>query len=113
MQLKEYQQRALAEIRSYREHLSAWRKKAEAHPDLEVDFPTSAWEKAGIPSRYAPRKKWPWRALADFLLERADGRRKDVAGCEDHRPRQHHVARFLPCVVFSVLVLLHFSILFP
>jgi hypothetical protein len=34
VQLKEYQQRALAEIRSYLEHLSSWKKKADANPDL-------------------------------------------------------------------------------
>jgi hypothetical protein len=33
MQLKEYQQRALTEIRNYLEHLAAWRKKAEDNPD--------------------------------------------------------------------------------
>jgi hypothetical protein len=39
----------LAEIRNYLEHLSAWRKKAEANADLEIDFPAKGWEKARIP----------------------------------------------------------------
>ena len=34
MQLKEYQRRALAEIRSSLEHLSSWKKKAGANPGL-------------------------------------------------------------------------------
>ena len=39
MQLKEYQQRALSEIRNYLEHLASWKKKADANPDLGKPFP--------------------------------------------------------------------------
>lgn len=45
MQLKEYQQRPLTTIRGYLEHLAAWRDRAEKNPDLELDFPSKAWEK--------------------------------------------------------------------
>ena len=40
MQLKEYQQRTLSEVRKYLEHLAEWRKKDEDNPDLEIDFPS-------------------------------------------------------------------------
>ncbi len=54
MRLKEYQQKALTEIRNYLEQLTAWRKRAEDNPDLELDFPSKAWEKARIRNRYTP-----------------------------------------------------------
>lgn len=69
MQLKEYQQRALAEIRNYLEHLAAWRKKSEDNPDLEIDFPFKAWEKAGIRRRYVSRKNGLGQLLPAFCLK--------------------------------------------
>ena len=69
MQLKEYQQRALTEIRSYLEQLAAWRKKAEDNPDLEIDFPVKAWEKASIPRRYVPIKNGLGHPLPTFCLK--------------------------------------------
>lgn len=57
MQLKEYQRRALAEIRNYLEILADLKKKAEGitDPDMVIDFPAKAWEKAAIPHRYVSR----------------------------------------------------------
>lgn len=69
MQLKEYQQRALAEIRAYLEHLTRWRKKAEENLDLEIDFPAKAWEKAGVPRRYILRKNGLGKPLPSFCLK--------------------------------------------
>lgn len=69
MQLKEYQQRALSEIRNYLEHLAGWRKKAEDNPDLEVDFPDKAWEKAGITRSYTSRKNGIGQPLPTFCLK--------------------------------------------
>jgi type III restriction enzyme len=69
MQLKEYQQRALTEIRAYLEHLSAWRKRADDNPDLEIDFPVKAWEKAAVPRRYMPRKNGLGQPLPSFCLK--------------------------------------------
>ncbi|MEK7280931.1 MAG: hypothetical protein AAB037_01085, partial [Chloroflexota bacterium] len=69
MQLKEYQQRALSEIRNYLGQLAAWRKKAEDNPDLEVDFPAKAWEKAGITRRYTSRKNGIGQPLPTFCLK--------------------------------------------
>src|SRR3990172_4521757 len=69
MQLKEYQQRALTEIRSYFEHLTSWRKKAEDNADLEIDFPAKAWEKARIHRRYIPRKNGLDQPLPTFCVK--------------------------------------------
>ena len=69
MQLKEYQQRALTEIRNYLEHLTAWRKKAEDNPDLEIDFPSKAWEKARIQHRYTPTKNGLDQPLPTFCMK--------------------------------------------
>ncbi len=80
MQLKEYQQRALTEIRNYLEHLSAWRKKAEDNPDLEIDFPTKAWEKAQIPHRYIPSKNGLGQPLPTFCLKVPTGGGKTLLG---------------------------------
>jgi type III restriction enzyme len=69
MQLKEYQVRALAEIRGYLEHLAAWRKRADENPDLEIDFPVKAWEKAAVPRGYIPRKNGLGQPLPNFCLK--------------------------------------------
>ena len=69
MQLKEYQRRALETIRGYLELLAAWRKKAEANPDLEIDFPSKAWEKAGMTRPYLPRKNGVGQPLPTFCMK--------------------------------------------
>ena len=69
MQLKEYQQRTLSEVRKYLEHLAEWRKKDEDNPDLEIDFPSKAWEKARIPRRYIPRKNGLKQPLPAFCVK--------------------------------------------
>jgi type III restriction enzyme len=73
MQLKNYQERALAEIRIYLEHLAAWRKRADENPDLEIDFPVKAWEKATVPRRYIPRKNGLGQPLPAFCLKLPTG----------------------------------------
>ncbi len=69
MQLKEYQERALTEIRGYLEHLSAWRKKAAQNPDFEIDFPTKAWEKAKIPRPFMPAQNGLGQPLPRFCIK--------------------------------------------
>src|SRR5713226_8955119 len=73
MRLKEYQQRALETIRGYLELLAAWRKKAEDNPDLEIDFPSKAWEKVSLPRRYLPRKNGLGQPLPIFCLKLPTG----------------------------------------
>jgi len=69
MQLKEYQQRALETIRGYLELLATWRKKAEDNPDLEIDFPSKAWEKAEVGRGYLARKNGLGQPLPAFCLK--------------------------------------------
>ncbi|MDI6686814.1 MAG: DEAD/DEAH box helicase family protein [Desulfobacterales bacterium] len=69
MELKEYQIRALSEIKSYFELLADWRKKAEQIPEAEIDFPTKAWEKAGTGRSYRPRKNGIGEPLPNFCLK--------------------------------------------
>lgn len=69
MQLKEYQQRALTEIRGYLDQLTIWKRKAEDNPDLEIDFPSKAWEKAGILRSYSSRKNGLGQRLPVFCLK--------------------------------------------
>ncbi len=69
MQLKEYQQKALTEIRGYLDQLAIWKKKAEENPDLEIDFPSKAWDKAGVHRSYLPRKNGLGSPLPSFCLK--------------------------------------------
>ncbi|MFA4910835.1 MAG: DEAD/DEAH box helicase family protein [Desulfobacteria bacterium] len=69
MELKEYQLRALSEVKSYFELLADWRKKAEQIPEAEIVFPAKAWEKAGIGRNYMPRKNGIGEPLPNFCLK--------------------------------------------
>ena len=71
MQLKEYQQRALTEIRGYLEQLTELRKKAEKidDPDLAFDYCAKAWEKAGVRRPYSSRKNGLGQWLPVFCLK--------------------------------------------
>jgi type III restriction enzyme len=69
MELKEYQLRALSEVKSYFELLADWRKKAEQIPEAEIDFPAKAWEKAGTGRSYMPRKNGIGEPLPNFCLK--------------------------------------------
>ncbi|MBI5529024.1 MAG: DEAD/DEAH box helicase family protein [Deltaproteobacteria bacterium] len=71
MQLKEFQQRTLVEVRSYLEHLAMLRDKVRkiGDPDLAVDFCIKAWEKARVPRPYVPRKNGLKEPLPAFCLK--------------------------------------------
>ena len=69
MQLKEYQQRALTEIRGYLEHLAVWKKKAEENPEFEIDFPSKAWEKAQVQRPFIPAKNGLGQPVPTFCLK--------------------------------------------
>lgn len=69
MQLKEFQQRALSEVKSYLEQAAIWRKLADAKPEYEIDFPLKAWEKAGIGRPYISRKNGIGQPLPNFCLK--------------------------------------------
>jgi type III restriction enzyme len=69
MELKEYQLRALSEVKTYFDLLADWKKKAEQIPDAEIDFPSKTWEKARIGGSYRPRKNGIGQALPNFCLK--------------------------------------------
>ncbi|MBN2568755.1 MAG: DEAD/DEAH box helicase family protein [Deltaproteobacteria bacterium] len=69
MELKEYQIRALSEVKAYFELLANWRMKAEQIPEAEIDFPTKAWEKTTPRKSYKPRKNGIGEPLPNFCLK--------------------------------------------
>jgi type III restriction enzyme len=71
MQPREYQQRALTEIRTYLEHLAELRDKAAkiTDPDMQFDFCARAWQKVGIPRAYLPRKNGLGQPLPNFCMK--------------------------------------------
>ena len=73
MILKEYQKRALAAVRNYLELLTEWRSRAataeEMGFDLDVDYAAKAWEKAGQPAPYVPRRNGLREPLPSFCLK--------------------------------------------
>ena len=69
MELKEYQLRALSEVKTYFELLADWRKKAEQNSELEIDFPARAWEKARSGRSYKSRKNGIGEQLPNFCLK--------------------------------------------
>src|SRR6266571_2254458 len=69
MKLKEYQDRALKEVKGFLEQLVAWRKRAAENPDLEIDFAAKAWEKADVGRTYIPKHEGLGRPLPMFCLK--------------------------------------------
>ena len=80
MKLKEYQDRALKEVKGYLEQIVAWRKRAAENPDLEIDFAAKAWEKADVGRTYIPKHDGLGRPLPMFCLKIPTGGGKDVKG---------------------------------
>jgi type III restriction enzyme len=73
MELKEYQQRALAQVKSYLEALNRWRVKNEkvialAGKEMAADVPLKAWEEIGA-KNYRSRKNGVGDALPNFCLK--------------------------------------------
>jgi type III restriction enzyme len=73
MLLKEFQKRALSEIKNYLELLIIWRKRAQENPELEIDFPLKAWEKAGIRRPYISRKNGIGQPFPNYCLKTPTG----------------------------------------
>lgn len=69
MELKEYQQKALDQLKQYLELLVEWKKKADENPDLEIDFSLKAWEKAEIEKTFHSSKDGLQRYLPNFCLK--------------------------------------------
>jgi len=69
MNLKEFQDRALKEVKAYLGHLTEWRDKAARNPELEIPFDIKAWEKAEVGRNYLPKKDGLSRPLPVFCLK--------------------------------------------
>lgn len=69
MELKDYQHRTLDRVKQYLDLLYQWRQKAAANPDLEIDFPRKAWEKAHVLRQYHSKNTGTGRCLPNFCLK--------------------------------------------
>ena len=73
MELKEYQQKTLSQIKTYLEALGRWRDKnrevlEKVGPGVELDFPAKAWEQI-VKTPYQPRKNGLGEYLPNFCLK--------------------------------------------
>lgn len=71
MRLKDYQEKALSEVRRYLEALAPLRDKVEKldDPDLAFDYAEMAWKKVGVPRAYRPGTNGLQQALPAFCLK--------------------------------------------
>ena len=73
MLLKEFQQAALKEVRTFLDLLVEWRQKEatarEIDPDITFDWVQRAWEKAGTARQYLPRRNGLGEPLPWFCLK--------------------------------------------
>jgi type III restriction enzyme len=73
MELKEYQQSALKQVKAYLEALDKWRAKNEkaiaVDPELAQDVPRKAWEELGLKKPYLSRKNGLGQHLPNFCLK--------------------------------------------
>src|SRR3989339_939387 len=69
MELKEYQQKALDQIKNYLQYLSEWQKKAKDNPELEIAFTVKAWDKVNVGRSYCSRKNGIGQYLPNFCLK--------------------------------------------
>ena len=69
MKLKEYQDRALTEVKNYLEQLVTWRGKARKDGEWVFDFAEKAWEKAKVDRPYLKKKDGLGRPLPVFCLK--------------------------------------------
>ena len=69
MKLKDYQERALAQVKRFLEQLVVWRGKARGGDEWHFDFAERAWEKADVGGIYVKRKDGLQRPLPVFCLK--------------------------------------------
>lgn len=69
MELKDYQQKALDQVKNYLQLLAEWKEKADKNPDLEINFPKKAWEKAEIDKEYLTNKNGLGEYMPNFTLK--------------------------------------------
>ena len=69
MKLKEYQERALKEVKGFLEQLAVWRPEAFRRGQWLFDFAEKAWEEAGVGRTYLKKKDGLKRPLPVFCLK--------------------------------------------
>lgn len=84
MELKEYQKKALEQVKRYLESLAEFKAKndkaLEIDPDLSMDFPLKAWEKV-VGTAYHSIKNGLGECLPNFYLKIPTGGGKTVLAC--------------------------------
>jgi type III restriction enzyme len=69
MKLKEYQERAMMEVKTFLEQLASWRGRAREGGEWLFDFAEKAWEKAEVGRTYLKKKDGLGRPLPVFCLK--------------------------------------------
>lgn len=69
MELKQFQQRALKQVGFYLRHLLEWKAKADANPELEINFPERAWVKSEAGGQYHSKLDGLKRHMPNFCLK--------------------------------------------
>ncbi len=82
MKLKEYQERALRQVKAYLEQLAVWRPKSRQEGEWLFDFAEKAWEKAEVGCAYWKRKDGLGRPLPVFCLKIPTGGGKTLLAVE-------------------------------
>jgi len=84
MELKEYQKKALEQVKRYLEALAEYKAKNEKaiqiDPDLSINFPLKAWEKV-VRTPYLSKKNGLGEYLPDFYLKIPTGGGKTLLAC--------------------------------
>jgi hypothetical protein len=68
MKLKDYQERALTEVKNFLEQLAIWRLKTRVDGEWLGDFAEKAWEKLNVGRPYLKRKDGLERPLPVYCL---------------------------------------------
>ena len=91
MKLKEYQERALGEVKRFLEQLVVWRAKGARRRRMGVRFCRKSLGKGGRRGDVPQKEGRAGAAVAGVLPEDSDGRRQDAVGGEDDRSGPEHL----------------------
>src|SRR6266403_3915407 len=69
MKLKEYQEKALTEVKTFLEQLAVWRGKAFVDGEWLFDFAEKAWQKSNVNRPYLKKKDGLERPLPVYCLK--------------------------------------------
>lgn len=84
MELKEYQKKTMEQVKRYLKALAEYKAKnerlAKEDPELSIDFPLKAWEKA-VGTAYYSKKNGLGEDLPNFYLKIPSGGGKTLLAC--------------------------------